>query len=113
MASEWKLEGTGLLTLFVNGLPTRHIILPLAINNAHAALFVDELNRSFASGYQAGKEDGLDEGFANGYHYNENYAKAVGESLKKLDGSTASSVALLTGLTREELDELGGVSEPA
>lgn len=36
----------------------------------------------------------------------------VQESLTRLDGTTASAVCLLTGLTREELDDLGGVTEP-
>ncbi|MGC4805250.1 hypothetical protein [Micromonospora sp. DT233] len=38
--------------------------------------------------------------------------QAVGEALRQLDGSTASSVALLTGMSRGELDDLGGFSEP-
>ena len=33
-------------------------------------------------------------------------------ALGQLDGTTASSVRLLAGLTAEELDELGGVEEP-
>ncbi|WP_405094742.1 hypothetical protein [Micromonospora sp. NBC_01412] len=37
--------------------------------------------------------------------------QAVGEALRQLDGSTAGSVALLTGMSRSELDELGGFSE--
>lgn len=32
--------------------------------------------------------------------------------LAKLDGSVASAICLLTGLTRVELDRLGGVEEP-
>ncbi|MFF0230413.1 hypothetical protein [Micromonospora sp. NPDC005254] len=38
--------------------------------------------------------------------------QAVGEALRQLDGSTAGSVALLTGMSRAELDEVGGFSEP-
>jgi hypothetical protein len=33
-------------------------------------------------------------------------------ALRQLDGSVASSVALLAGISRDELDEFGGVSEP-
>ncbi|GAB3139150.1 hypothetical protein GCM10027290_07770 [Micromonospora sonneratiae] len=36
---------------------------------------------------------------------------AVSQALRQLDGSTASSVALLTGMSRDELDELGGFSK--
>ena len=35
----------------------------------------------------------------------------IAANLAQLDGTTASSVALLTGMTRAELDELGGVPE--
>jgi hypothetical protein len=48
--------------------------------------------------------------------YIENHREAiqngVSEALQQLDGTVASSVALLAGLTREELDGVGGVSEP-
>jgi hypothetical protein len=37
--------------------------------------------------------------------------EAVQHALRQLDGSIASSVALLTGMSRQELDELGGFSE--
>ncbi|MFY1700833.1 hypothetical protein ACN28G_03630 [Micromonospora sp. WMMA1923] len=37
--------------------------------------------------------------------------EAVGSALRQLDGSTASSVALLTGMSRDELDEIGGFVE--
>lgn len=36
---------------------------------------------------------------------------AMRESMAALDGSLASKVSLLTGLSRERLDELGGVVE--
>jgi hypothetical protein len=36
---------------------------------------------------------------------------AVQQALRQLDGSIAGSVALLTGMSRQELDELGGFSE--
>ncbi|MEU1759220.1 hypothetical protein ACFWRG_15980 [Micromonospora tulbaghiae] len=36
---------------------------------------------------------------------------AVTDALRQLDGSVASSVALLTGLSRAELDEVGGFSD--
>lgn len=73
----WKLEGSGLITLYVAGEPTRHILLHFSVSRESAKLIADELNRTFALGYAAGKEDGLDEGFANGYHYDENLAKAT------------------------------------
>ena len=48
--------------------------------------------------------------------YIENHREAirngVSEALQQLDGTVASSVALLTGLSREELESIGGVSEP-
>jgi hypothetical protein len=48
--------------------------------------------------------------------YIENHREAiqngVSEALQQLDGTVASSVALLTGLSPEELDDVGGVSEP-
>lgn len=34
----------------------------------------------------------------------------VTDALRQLDGSLASSVSLLTGLSRDDLDELGGIS---
>lgn len=36
----------------------------------------------------------------------------VREQLKKLDGTTESAVSLLTGFSREKLDDLGGVGRP-
>lgn len=36
---------------------------------------------------------------------------AVRAAMRQLDGSTAASVALVTGLTQDELDEIGGVPE--
>jgi hypothetical protein len=49
--------------------------------------------------------------------YIENHREAihngVSEALQQLDGTVASSVSLLTGLSREELDSIGGFSEPA
>jgi hypothetical protein len=36
---------------------------------------------------------------------------AVRAAMRQLDGSTAASVALITGLTKDELDEIGGVPE--
>lgn len=81
---EWKLEGA-VITLYVGGQPVRHIMLGYKISGESAKFFTNELNRSFAKGYQVGKEDGLDEGFANGYHYDENFATAVTEDLKQLD----------------------------
>lgn len=36
----------------------------------------------------------------------------VQESLARLDGTTAAAVSLLTGLSPEDLDALGGVTEP-
>lgn len=48
--------------------------------------------------------------------YIENHRAEIQESvtraLKQLDGSVASSVSLLTGMSRGELDELGGFAEP-
>lgn len=35
----------------------------------------------------------------------------VAANLQKLDGSTESAVSLLTGISREEIAELGGISE--
>ena len=43
--------------------------------------------------------------------HREELHRAMRESMKALDGTTASKVALLTGLSRERLDELGGVVE--
>ncbi|GIJ29187.1 hypothetical protein Vqi01_43490 [Micromonospora qiuiae] len=37
--------------------------------------------------------------------------QAVKEALRQLDGPVASSVTLLTGMSRAELDEVGGFSE--
>ncbi|WP_369045142.1 hypothetical protein [Sinomonas sp. P10A9] len=37
--------------------------------------------------------------------------QAVLVALKQIDGTKASMVSVLTGLSREELDELGGVPE--
>jgi hypothetical protein len=37
---------------------------------------------------------------------------AVTQALHQLDGSIASSVSLLTGMSRADLDELGGFSDP-
>jgi hypothetical protein len=37
---------------------------------------------------------------------------AVTSALKQLDGSIAGSVSLLTGMSRDELDELGGFAGP-
>lgn len=37
---------------------------------------------------------------------------AVDAALKQLDGTIASSVSLLTGMSRDELDELGGFADP-
>jgi hypothetical protein len=49
--------------------------------------------------------------------YIENHREAihngVSEALQQLDGTVASSVSLLTGLPREELDGIDGVSDPA
>lgn len=42
---------------------------------------------------------------------NRHLIKAVHCALQKLDGSDASAVVLMTGYTREELDELGGLDE--
>lgn len=36
---------------------------------------------------------------------------AIAASLGRLDGTRASAVAEITGLTREQLDDLGGVPE--
>jgi len=38
----------------------------------------------------------------------EAFAREVYANLSELDGSVASSVSLLSGLSRDELDELGG-----
>lgn len=35
--------------------------------------------------------------------------QGVLEALRSLDGSSAASVSLLTGMSRDELDELGGL----
>lgn len=48
--------------------------------------------------------------------YIDNHRDAIQEgvtrALRELDGSVASSVALLTGMSRDELDEIGGIPEP-
>ncbi|MBN6052839.1 hypothetical protein JYK22_12955, partial [Nonomuraea sp. RK-328] len=41
----------------------------------------------------------------------EEIRKGMIESMKVLDGSLSSSVAALTGLSREKIDQLGGVGE--
>jgi len=41
----------------------------------------------------------------------EEIRKGMIESMKVLDGSLGSSVAALTGLSREKIDRLGGVGE--
>jgi hypothetical protein len=41
----------------------------------------------------------------------EEIQSAVSDALRQLDGTIASSVALLAGVSRAELDELGGFSE--
>ncbi|MFI7134674.1 hypothetical protein ACIBQ1_54050 [Nonomuraea sp. NPDC050153] len=41
----------------------------------------------------------------------EEIRKGMIESMKVLDGSLGSSVAALTGLSREKIDQLGGVGE--
>jgi hypothetical protein len=38
--------------------------------------------------------------------------EAVTQALKQLDGTVAASVSLLTGMSRAELDKLGGFSDP-
>lgn len=38
-------------------------------------------------------------------------AEEVKDALGQLDGTTASAVALLTGMSRAELDEYGGFAE--
>ena len=47
--------------------------------------------------------------------YIENHREAikrgVTQALSQLDGTVASSVALLTGLSRAELDEVGGIDK--
>jgi len=37
--------------------------------------------------------------------------RGVAQALSQLDGTVASSVTLLTGMSREELDEVGGIDE--
>ncbi|HYU84813.1 MAG TPA: hypothetical protein VEK80_08395 [Kribbellaceae bacterium] len=37
--------------------------------------------------------------------------RGVAQALSELDGTVASSVTLLTGMSREELDEVGGIDE--
>jgi hypothetical protein len=48
--------------------------------------------------------------------YIDNHRAAIQEgvtrALRELDGTVTSSIALLTGMSREELDEIGGVPEP-
>lgn len=44
-------------------------------------------------------------------NHREEIQSAVSDALRQLDGTIASSVALLTGMSRTELDELGGFSE--
>ena len=41
----------------------------------------------------------------------EEMRQAMLAKLRKLDGSVASSVALLTGLSPEQIEELGGIDE--
>ncbi|GIJ45914.1 hypothetical protein Val02_28000 [Virgisporangium aliadipatigenens] len=38
--------------------------------------------------------------------------EAVARALKQLDGSVAGAVSLLTGMSRAELDEIGGFEDP-
>lgn len=45
-------------------------------------------------------------------NHRESIQQGVLEALGQLDGSSASSVALLAGLSKEELDDVGGVVEP-
>ena len=44
-------------------------------------------------------------------NHREEIQAAANAALRQLDGSDASAVALLSGLSRAELDELGGVEE--
>lgn len=44
-------------------------------------------------------------------NHREDIQAGVAQALKQLDGTVASSVELLTGFSREKLDQLGGVPE--
>ena len=44
-------------------------------------------------------------------HHRESIQQAVLEALGQLDGSSASSVGLLAGLSKNELDNIGGIEE--
>lgn len=39
------------------------------------------------------------------------FNERVREALRELDGTTTSAVALLTGLTRDQIAKLGGIRE--
>ena len=45
-------------------------------------------------------------------NHRESIQRAVLEALGQLDGSSASSVALLAGLSKKDLDDIGGIKEP-
>lgn len=71
----------------------------------------DQLISHAAHFLQRSKKDVVDEAVRE---YIENHRDSitagVRDALASLDGSTASAVSLLTGLTTSELDALGGVS---
>jgi hypothetical protein len=46
-------------------------------------------------------------------NHREQIQRGVVEALGQLDGTAASSVAMLAGLSPDELDAIGGIDEPA
>ena len=46
-------------------------------------------------------------------NHREQIQRGVIEALGQLDGTAASSVAMLAGLSPDELDAIGGIDEPA
>lgn len=72
----------------------------------------DQLISHAAHFLQSSKKDVVDSAVRE---YVEKHRDAIQsgvlEALRTLDGSTQSAVSLVTGMSREELDELGGLPE--
>jgi hypothetical protein len=45
-------------------------------------------------------------------NHRESIQRGVLDALGQLDGSSANSVALLAGLSKKEMDDIGGIVEP-
>jgi len=75
--------------------------------------YTDQLISHAAHFFGQSKKDVVD---AAVREYIENHRTELQESitraLKQLDGTVAGSVSLLTGMSRAELDELGGFADP-